>query len=941
MALYNRPGLLEFTNDSTDKAEVEYMNEPSFKVKVIPHPELVALFDNYGFTRRGRNTWSISSREENVNNFVNFLVQYANNFTPGTLHVVENDGTSESVFDSRKINHHPQPNAFTSSYFYGMNSNAVVHSSLRVLTGANHLQHLPNRIKEQTTKQAYAEALDNSTALFQPWNGNYDRETNKVLRDNGSPFILAMKESRDVLYIRLKMVNPRAVYRNPALELIEHSFGLVDHIPLGVTTPVSSQLNIVEAMNIINGFDKLFSRNIFTEESQTFIDVISEKIDGKLFANSIPGHPNEVQLLNPSAEKIALKLMRKTNTKVKGATKNGSIPKFGKIKMPISEVLEVEKKNDNIDLSIHPSLIDVQNMMNSKEYTDENRLYGYQRRAVGLQLSTSKGILNSLDTGIGKSVVQLTAMRERSKSIPNYRGLIVCQSNTKNQWKEYMIEDNWFPEAEVVIVKSGNDVDSLSEALSKEGPVVVIATFNMASLVSDVLEMRNAFQEELKTKTRKEAAELIADFQKEEATRELNIGDLLVDAYWNDICADEATSIRNSTSSKQARALWHLRNNSEMGSALTATPFNKNIDDIARLLEWVRNERHMFYGNKLSNRFDQENITEENAVEIFNSLYPMVFRFTKEEAAAEEKDAIKIPEELEPETVLLKPSAAELALSNACEYELKRIISELETALDNYEAQTDAEKKEVEEAREALNAAHGHWMAGTNIARMATSNPASILKSKSLAAQLLIGQGLVSAAMQDVPTKQRYLLESIPTKVAEGKQILVFTDFVEVANSLQEALESIGVRTGVYGGSNLKKRDENRIKFQNSELDVLVCTKAAERGLTLHKASVVYHYDMSWTLEPLLQKSGRAARVGSENEQVETFFLILEKTIEEKVAENVLTQGMLSSMVLDNARGVQIKNTTTGKLMGGLTKASSNINSRKGALEFGKALLGV
>lgn len=139
----------------------------------------------------------------------------------------------------------------------------------------------------------------------------------------------------------------------------------------------------------------------------------------------------------------------------------------------------------------------------------------------------------------------------------------------------------------------------------------------------------------------------------------------------------------------------------------------------------------------------------------------------------------------------------------------------------------------------------------------------------------------------------------------------------------------------------MKKRDEARVAFQNSEIDVLVCTKAAERGLTLHKASVIFHYDLSWTPEPLLQKQGRAARVGSENEHVETYFLVLKGTIEEKVVEKVFSRGSMSSMVLDKARGVDIAKTTTGKLMGGLMTATQNINSRRGALAFGKALLGV
>ena len=287
------------------------------------------------------------------------------------------------------------------------------------------------------------------------------------------------------------------------------------------------------------------------------------------------------------------------------------------------------------------------------------------------------------------------------------------------------------------------------------------------------------------------------------------------------------------------------------------------------------------------------------------------------------------------------PSPEEKALSHACEYELKRIVQELETALNSFDAVTTEEKEQLEVAREELRAAHGQWMAGTNLARMATSNPASILKSESVAAQLLIGQGLVHSAMEKAPTKQSILMERSVKHVENGQQLLVFTDFVDVAQSLENAYTEIGIRAGVFGSKNLKKRDENRVAFQNGDLDVLICTRAAERGLTLHKASVTYHYDMSWTLEPLLQKAGRAARVGSDNEEVETYFLILKGTIEEKVVEKVFTQGTLSSMVLDNARGVDISKTTTGKLMGGLTNASQNIKSRRGALEFGKALLGV
>ena len=87
------------------------------------------------------------------------------------------------------------------------------------------------------------------------------------------------------------------------------------------------------------------------------------------------------------------------------------------------------------------------------------------------------------------------------------------------------------------------------------------------------------------------------------------------------------------------------------------------------------------------------------------------------------KRTSEIPTELAPETILLDPSPEEKALSHACEYELKRIVQELETALNSFDAVTTEEKEQLEVAREELRAAHGQWMARTNLARMATSNP--------------------------------------------------------------------------------------------------------------------------------------------------------------------------------------------------------------------------
>ena len=200
----------------------------------------------------------------------------------------------------------------------------------------------------------------------------------------------------------------------------------------------------------------------------------------------------------------------------------------------------------------------------------ENRLYGYQRRAVGLQLSTNTGFLNALDTGIGKSIVQLTAMRERAKSIPNYRGIIVCQSNTRNQWVEYMKDEDkaWFPEAQTFILDSSKKLNGLMEILSVEGPVVVVVTFNMASLAYDFVESNEEFADSIAELSAEKDYKGIKEVITEHNNRDLTVGEVLHDMKWDDLCADEAMSIRGG-SSKQSKALWAMRKNSDRATAFS------------------------------------------------------------------------------------------------------------------------------------------------------------------------------------------------------------------------------------------------------------------------------------------------------------------------------------------------------------------------------------
>lgn len=523
------------------------------------------------------------------------------------------------------------------------------------------------------------------------------------------------------------------------------------------------------------------------------------------------------------------------------------------------------------------------------------------------------------------TVIQLAAMREKARHVDGYRALVVCEAVVRPQWVEEAAV--WFPEAVVYAVGSAKETEELAEALSSTEPVVIICSYAQLLLAYEEREKREARELRLKMMGMFERI----TYLREEPVEPLNVGSLLLDMRWEDICADEAVVLRNGTS-KQANILWTLRKNSKVATALTATPINREADDIARLISWVRNDRTMFTGKSLADMYDLE--TEEGAKKLAKSFGPLVFRRDISEVKGEMPSVVQKVE-------LLDPSPAEKALASAAEKELKRCYMELMAALEEVEKTDNADKEQLKKVKTQLKEANGAWLGGTQLARMAVSDPTALLSSTSVGAALLRGQGLIEAAMQDEPTKRKKFIQAAQKYVAEGKQILVFTDFIDVAEALVEALVENGFNAKAYTGKNGAVRDRARKEFQDGTLDIMVCTKVAERGLTLHKAAVLYHYDLPWTLEKIIQRTGRSIRIGSENETVTIVFMVMKGTVEQRMATQLVTAGMTASLVMDKSRGVDVSKTETASAMSGLMTTMAGKSDNKNLQKFGKMLLGV
>jgi ATP-dependent RNA helicase DeaD len=89
------------------------------------------------------------------------------------------------------------------------------------------------------------------------------------------------------------------------------------------------------------------------------------------------------------------------------------------------------------------------------------------------------------------------------------------------------------------------------------------------------------------------------------------------------------------------------------------------------------------------------------------------------------------------------------------------------------------------------------------------------------------------------------------------------TDFV--ANNLR----NLGINAlAIHGGHSQDKRNRTLDKFHDKNVDVLVCTDVAARGLDIKGVSHVYNYDSPNETNNYIHRIGRTARAGKEGKAV-------------------------------------------------------------------------
>jgi SNF2 family DNA or RNA helicase len=142
------------------------------------------------------------------------------------------------------------------------------------------------------------------------------------------------------------------------------------------------------------------------------------------------------------------------------------------------------------------------------------------------------------------------------------------------------------------------------------------------------------------------------------------------------------------------------------------------------------------------------------------------------------------------------------------------------------------------------------------------------------------------------------LLDLLRELVAEGRHVLVFSQFAEMLELIEQSLTAEGIRYQTLTGQT-RNRAELVDDFQTGRVPVfLISLKAGGVGLNLTMADTVIHYDPWWNPAVEAQATDRAHRIG-QDKPVFVYKLICTGTVEEKIQDMQQRKADLAQAVLE------------------------------------------
>ncbi len=160
------------------------------------------------------------------------------------------------------------------------------------------------------------------------------------------------------------------------------------------------------------------------------------------------------------------------------------------------------------------------------------------------------------------------------------------------------------------------------------------------------------------------------------------------------------------------------------------------------------------------------------------------------------------------------------------------------------------------------------------------------------------------AAAQKVKTsaKLEQLMELLPEMVAEGRRILLFSQFTSMLTLIEAELKQRDLPWVKLTGQS-QNRDALIEQFTSGAVPIfLISLKAGGVGLNLPQADTVIHYDPWWNPAVETQATDRAHRIG-QTHTVFVYKLVAQGTIEERILALQERKAALADSMYSGATG--------------------------------------
>jgi len=334
-------------------------------------------------------------------------------------------------------------------------------------------------------------------------------------------------------------------------------------------------------------------------------------------------------------------------------------------------------------------------------------------------------------------------------------------------------------------------------------------------------------------------------------------GQWLADRAWPLVILDEAQTLKN-PAAQMVKALRDIPAQGRL--ALTGTPLENSLRDLWTLMDWInpgllgnRKQFQQVFQTPIEKHGDHAAQARLN-----RRLRPFLLRRTKDQVAAELPARTEILD-----WVHLDPSQKSL-----------------------YETVRSTMDKRV---REAI-ASRG--LAGARITVLD-----ALLKLRQVCCDPHLVKGEAARSVRASAKRER-LRELLTELIAEGRRVLVFSQFVELLNLIERDLAELGIDYLILTGQT-QNRAEILQKFAGGHGQVfLLSLKAGGVGLTLTEADTVILYDPWWNPAVERQAMDRAHRIG-QTKPVFVHRLVAIGTVEEKILAMQARKQSLADALFD------------------------------------------